>query len=83
MTVDQSMSPGSAGEARGRRTDLAPLRSEWQAVHGELSTVVEAILAQIFATASRQAVEVLARLEREGTDLLGDLEARRSAASSA
>jgi hypothetical protein len=80
MTVDQSMSPGSAGEARGRRTDLAALRSEWQAVHGELSTVIEAILAQIFATASQQAVEVLARLEREGTDLLEDLELRRAAA---
>ena len=80
MTVDQSMPPGSAGDARGRRTDLAALRAEWQAVHGELSNVVEAILAQIFATASRQAVEVLARLEREGTDLLGDLETRRAAA---
>ncbi|MDP8923893.1 MAG: hypothetical protein M3O34_13555 [Chloroflexota bacterium] len=80
MTVDQSRAPGAAGEARGHRTDLAALRYEWQAVHGELSSVIEAILAQIFATASRQAVEALARLEREGADILDDLEARRAVA---
>jgi len=68
--------------ALGARTDLGAIRAEWQAVHGELATVIEAMLSQIFAAASRQAVEVLSRLEREGTALLSDLEGRQSVAQS-